>query len=80
MISAFSHLMLKSFGDSRVGVAGVEWEAGHDLSAHPGPAWDHLLVCQAGHQIPYTTLHPATKADIELPILSTRHASWWCGR
>ena len=35
-----------------------------NLEARGGPVWDHVFVCEKGHYIPFSNLHPAVKVDI----------------
>ena len=34
-----------------------------NLEARGGPVWDHVFVCEKGHYIPFSNLHPAVKVS-----------------
>ena len=42
----------------------VQWDVATNLEARGGPVWDHVFVCEKGHYIPFSNLHPAVKVDI----------------
>ena len=45
----------------RLGVTLVPWDLTTDLTTSPGPVWDHVLVCEKGHFIPFDNLHEGVK-------------------
>ena len=42
----------------------VQWDVATNLEARGGPVWDHVFVCEKGHYIPFSNLHPGVKVDI----------------
>ena len=41
--------------------ASLQWDVATNLEARGGPVWDHVFVCEKGHYIPFSNLHPAVK-------------------
>ena len=41
----------------------VQWDVATNLEARGGPVWDHVFVCEKGHYIPFSNLHPAVKVE-----------------
>ena len=48
---------------TRLGVSLQPWDLSTNLSTSGGPVWDHVLVCEKGHFIPFDNLHPAVKVN-----------------
>ena len=48
----------------RLGASLVPWSLNTDLTSTAGPAWDHVLVCEKGHFVPFHNLHEAVKVIV----------------
>ena len=49
---------------TRLGLTIQPWDLSTNLTTTGGPVWDHVLVCEKGHFIPFNDLHPAVKVNI----------------
>ena len=51
---------------TRLGLTILPWDLSTNLTTTGGPVWDHVLVCEKGHFIPFNDLHPAVKVNLSL--------------
>ena len=54
---------------TRLGLTIQPWDLATNLTNTGGPVWDHVLVCEKGHFIPFNKLHPAVK--VTQPVVSS---------
>ena len=50
---------------TRLGLPLLPWDLATNLTSSGGPVWDHVLVCEKGHFIPFNNLHPAVKVKVK---------------
>ena len=49
---------------TRLGLTVLPWDLATNLTTTGGPVWDHVLVCEKGHFVPFNNLHPAVKVNL----------------